>query len=177
MSWISDLQNKIDNKSKIQKVIGQLAVRSIQRNFDACGRPERWQGSIRAKMKGGKTLTLSAKLRNSIVAKVQGDIIRIGSNLRYAKIHQEGGVITPKSAKMLAIPLTAIAKVQEPKDFDNLFVYKSANNKVFLAQSKDKKLVCHYLLKRKVVIPARPFLVIPEEDKESYITAIRGHFF
>lgn len=40
-------------------------------------------------------------LMNSIDFKINGDTIVIGTNKKYAKIHNEGGVITPKKGKYL----------------------------------------------------------------------------
>ena len=83
----------------IRKLInGQLYVpfaerirRSIEMNFEHEGRPNKWEKSQRAKAEGGRTLSLSGKLRNSISYKISGDKITFGTNIIYAKIHQFGG--------------------------------------------------------------------------------------
>lgn len=50
---------------------------------------------------GKRILTDTGRLRRSIVGRVEGDRLVIGTNLIYARIHQEGGVITPKRARFL----------------------------------------------------------------------------
>lgn len=41
--------------------------------------------------KGGKTLTDTARLRKSIEHRATGDEVMVGSNVKYARIHQMGG--------------------------------------------------------------------------------------
>lgn len=41
--------------------------------------------------KGGKTLTDTARLRKSIEHRATGDEVTVGSNVKYARIHQMGG--------------------------------------------------------------------------------------
>ena len=49
-----------------------------------------WKKSERAKADGGKTLTDSARLKGSITSEGDAREIRVGSNVRYAAIHQLG---------------------------------------------------------------------------------------
>ena len=46
------------------RVIGKLATKSFQKNFDVGGRPTKWKPSKRVIQHGGKTLILSGALRN-----------------------------------------------------------------------------------------------------------------
>ena len=148
MSWIEELSRKVNNPTPLMKNISRLAIKSILRNFQIGGRPERWQESIRAKMRGGKTLTLTGKLRNSIKAAIHGYKIDIGSNLKYAKIQQEGGTIT----------------AHNPSGYLKFPIYTGKNKKEWRAV-------------KSVTLPARPFLIIPESDRKQYEEAIRGYFF
>ena len=50
---------------------------------------------------GGQTLTDTGRLRRSIDYATTSDTVMVGSNLKYARIHQKGGTITPKKAKKL----------------------------------------------------------------------------
>jgi len=50
----------------------------------------KWLPSLRAAAEGGKTLTLSARLKLSIRPIVGTDQIEIGTNTVYARRHQEG---------------------------------------------------------------------------------------
>jgi phage gpG-like protein len=49
----------------------------------------------------GKTLIKSARLRGSITSLPTADDVRVGSNLIYARVHQDGAVIVPKAGKFL----------------------------------------------------------------------------
>ncbi|MDR1398107.1 MAG: phage virion morphogenesis protein [Desulfarculales bacterium] len=61
---------------------------------DAKGRILKGSGKILKKGRkgGGKTLTDTARLRNSITSEVNGDSVLVGSNVKYARIHQLGGM-------------------------------------------------------------------------------------
>ena len=52
---------------------------------------------------GGKSglHVITGTLHRSITTEVKGFIARIGTNLKYARIHELGGIIRPKSAKAL----------------------------------------------------------------------------
>lgn len=52
------------------------------------------------RFKGG-----SGRLRNSLVARLQGDSIALKSPLKYALIQDQGGTIHPKAGKYLTIPM------------------------------------------------------------------------
>ncbi len=98
-----------------QDMAGRMEA-SIQANFDAEGRPERWAplsfaakvawhtrrksfwtkggGRMtargRAAWEGRKVLTDTGRLRRSIRAKAYADRVEIGTNVKYALFHQEG---------------------------------------------------------------------------------------
>lgn len=93
----------------------------------------------------------------------------MGTNLEYARLHQEGGTITPKSAKALSIPLTKEAsRAGGARNFPrDLFIWKNDDSAhAFLAEAVQKgkgkkgftQLLFHYILVDSVRIPARPFL-------------------
>jgi phage gpG-like protein len=116
----------------------------------------------------GTTLVQSSRLLRSIKYQISGDKILIGTNLAYAKIQHEGGTITPKKAKYLAIPLQKIAKVKSPRDFQNTFI----RNGIIFQKQADDKIIALYVLKKSVTIPARPYLFIDDQDEKIVITRI-----
>lgn len=61
-----------------------------------------WKKSHRAETTGGKTLTLSGLLRDSITHEVSAARLEVGTAKKEAAIHQFGGEIKPKSADALA---------------------------------------------------------------------------
>lgn len=76
---------------------------STQRRFADGKGPdgEAWKPSWRVQEKGGKTLIDSGRLLNSITSDSGDDFAEWGSNVIYARIHQLGGEILPKSKKAL----------------------------------------------------------------------------
>lgn len=71
-----------------------MLVSSIQENFRVGGRPERWLISHRARKEAGQTLLKTGRLMRSLTnPAVTAEGITLGSNLPYARIHQEGGDI------------------------------------------------------------------------------------
>lgn len=79
----------------------------------------------------------------------------IGTNLVYAGIQEFGGVVSPKTAKLLAIPVDAAARTAgSPRGQDLVFV-KTQGGQMFLM---DKEGKIRYSLRRSVTIPAHPYL-------------------
>jgi phage virion morphogenesis protein len=75
-------------------------------NFEAESGPDsvRWKPSQRAIEDGGLTLTDSGQLRQSITAASDATSAIAGTNLIYARIHQEGGVIAARPGSALRTP-------------------------------------------------------------------------
>ena len=121
---------------------GVHMIRSIEKNFQAGGRPTPWPPSMRAIRKGGKTLIDTARLKNSIVAQVIGDrTLRVGTNVAYAAAHQfgfSGTVTVPEHIRMVRqafgrrLPQPVAARVRQHS--------------------------------RRLRLPARPFVLVQDED-------------
>lgn len=170
MNVIADMAARGVNTRPLMGTIGHIILSSVTRNFESEGRPtkwrplseltreiydgrlmeklhatkgfkklkkeetrQRWESKFRAKS-GGKLLQGEGDLKKSIViGKVTNTSVEVGSPLIYARIHQLGGEIRPKSKSALLIPVGG------------------------------------GLLKlKKVVMPARPYLMLQVED-ETYI--------
>jgi len=136
-----------------------LVIQNFNRQTDPYGR--KWKPvKLNTKRKAStRALIDTGMLRNSIRSQVINDYtVRIGSPLVYAPTHQYGAVIVPKRARALLIPLTEETRYKDPS-------YIRSRYKTFIAlgivwgkrgrRSQPKPL---YLLKRRVRIPARPFL-------------------
>ena len=153
--------------------IGMYMTRSVLKTFQAGGRPK-WPASIRAMREGGRTLTLSGRLRSSVSHVADKQYVDIGANTIYAAMQQTGGLIRPKRKKALAVPLTKEARraqenVDSVRDIPDLFFIptKGGGDTIgILARKKarDKSIVPWFALKTKVKIPARPYLVFQESD-------------
>lgn len=103
---VKGLSDRLSRPQKPLKECGLVLLRSISKTFKAGGRPVRWKPSARTKITGGKTLIDTARLMRSITMKVTGKTLAVGTNVKYAAMHQLGGkvpgrTIFPKRAKAL----------------------------------------------------------------------------
>jgi phage virion morphogenesis protein len=91
--------------------IGAMLVTSTQDRFeretDPAGSP--WPASIRVQLEGGKTLTDTAFLRNSITFEADEGGVAVGTNAAYAATHQFGATIRPVTAKALAFEIGGVS--------------------------------------------------------------------
>ena len=107
-------------------------------------------------------------LRRSIDWEVNGLSGRYGSNLRYARVHEEGtdkmlgGPITPKNVTYLSIPLTAKARrYSSPRDMpdDLQFIPLKGRNPILVTMDENFEIKeVHWVLVKEVTIPPRPYL-------------------
>ncbi|WP_419832134.1 phage virion morphogenesis protein [Endozoicomonas atrinae] len=56
------------------------------------------------KIRTGQILSDTGRLRNSLSYKTGNDEVEVGTNVKYAAVHNFGATIRPKKAKMLAFP-------------------------------------------------------------------------
>jgi phage gpG-like protein len=124
------------------------------------------------KQKRKATLTDSGNLLNSIKYVIRDNTIVVGTNVKYARIHHEGGTIVPKKAKYLAIPLTPAAKVKKPLDWEDTFISKGI---IFRKLGKGK-IEALYKLQKSVKIPARPYMFIDSADQSQISNLITSYY-
>lgn len=128
---------------------------------------------------GNKTLRDNGQLMASIAPQNGNDWASAQTNLKYAKIHQEGGTISGKG-NGLWLPASHVTRqlmrkynAQKPGELisamkaDGYSCWRSG--KVFCAKKKQGKPFALFIIKQSVRIPARPFLYISEAD-EKHIT-------
>ena len=87
-------------------------------------------------------LMLSLRLFDSINFQVEGNAVRVGSNVIYARVHQFGAVIRPRTAKALRFRLGAIT----------------------VGPRGGKKKSSFLVFAHAVTVPARPYLGFGERD-------------
>lgn len=163
---IPEVKRLIDNaigviKTNALKALEIEAVRSIQKNFEAGGRPKWISSKKKGKLKGTKTLRVSGAL--SEVSAVRDDnagtvtLITSPDARAYARIHQEGGTINHPGGSRAR---------RKKRDGKSVFAKKNRDtgraNKVDVSFSKPYK----------IIIPPRPYLVIPKEDHQGIINAV-----
>jgi len=159
---------------------GVIGLRSVQKNFDVGGRPTKWKG----KRDGSAShLQRSGRLQRSIRYQLTADGVKWGTRQRHARLHQEGGTIRPKSKKFLSIPLDdkrifeAGAGAFFRRYPDRVFAtFDGAKGTVFLKDSPDDETGRPiFVLRRKVEMPARPFLLLQNEDLNAIVITFETH--
>jgi phage gpG-like protein len=78
----------------------------------------------------------------------------IGSNLKYAAIHEFGGRITPSRANNLTIPVPENKSLKKPREYSNTY-FKNGIMYEKISGKNSKRL---FFLKREVTLPARRYV-------------------
>lgn len=159
---------------KISKYLVSSATRKINSGIP----PENAPLTQEVKQ-GNKTLRDNGQLMASIAPQNGREWASAQTNLRYAKIQQEGGTIQGKG-KGLWIPASAKTRslmrrynAQMPGELiqsmkgDGYSFFRTG--KVFCARKKNGEPFALFIIKQSVTIPARPFMHIDEKD-EKHIT-------
>lgn len=109
------------NFTALHKEIGEHLVSSSRERFRTETAPDgtRWPQSIRARAEGGRTLTDTALLKNSISYRARPDRVEVGTNDKRAHTHQEGIEIRARHKKYLKFKIgnswVSVKKVRIPK--------------------------------------------------------------
>lgn len=129
----------------------------------------------------------SGRLRASVQSNVKdldGEwllFLRAGGgerDVRYANIHEKGGVIRPVHGKYLAIPLpiartaAGVSRYKSPRDVPVPLTFaQSRKGQPLLVESSGKNAGRPwYVLRRQVVMPARPYLAPALRQVEPVLT-------
>lgn len=156
MSGFNDIERNLKQvlteiKGKALKVLAVEAEKSIKMNFEAGGRPEKWEPRkhISKRQRGRKLLVISGNLSN-VTAEIDeyNNRVVIKTNplaSAYARIHQEGGVINMPARELK-------------------FRKKRTGETVFAGRRHKKITKMKQIKPYKITIPARPYLVIPTSD-------------
>jgi len=149
---LNALSDRMSKPQQALREIGLYLLGSIAKNFRAGGRPVRWKPSVRVMKHGGQTLVKSAGLKNSIVMQVSGKTLKIGTNKKYARIHQEGGRINKN--------------VTIGKHYRTI-------SKVYGRSIKPKRIeISAHDRKMNFTMPARPYLLIQDPSDWRIINRI-----
>ena len=90
-------------------------------------------------------------------------ILQPGPAQRYAGIHITGGVIRPRTARMLAIPLPAaqtaagVSRFSSPRQVEGLFAIRSKAGNLLLVKRSGQGITPFFVLKSQVTIPKRDY--------------------
>ena len=181
---MEDIANAIkaaaeDLKKKAIAVLEVEAVKSVQKNFEAGGRPK-WEPrkKVSKKQRGTKLLVVSGNMSN-VTAEAAGDKVVIKGNplsRAYSQIQNEGGVINVPSRAVRHRKVTS-GKNKGRTVFASSRASRFAGSRASrFAGSRNKKATETKTKAYKITIPARPFMVIPEEDRRMILGKIRDSF-
>ncbi|WP_420996232.1 phage virion morphogenesis protein [Cupriavidus sp. 30B13] len=163
---IERLESLGRSKRPLMRRLAAVMADAVEENFAQEGRPQ-WLGLAPRTLKrraGGKILQNSGRLAASIVSQVESDSAAVGTNVKYAAIHQFGGEIT-RAAHSGWVRLRTDARgnlVRQGKDG------KAAHLAVFAKDGHKRARTVRYTsAERKVKIPARPFLALTPADEDN----------
>lgn len=175
MERLSQLERAARNPAQAMKEVAAALLQSTRRRFETHTAPDgqKWQRlsprtaakRVSAKRKRGferiLRVTPDTGLYGSLTTYSDATTAIIGSNKQYASIHQFGGEVSIPERQQTIHMATRKGR--------NRFV--RANSRLNSKRSMDVKIKAH-----KVVIPARPYLGINDEDKAEILQTIEDHF-
>ncbi len=127
-----------------------------------------------------RTGNLAIKGMNYNVKEENNDIIgRVGNRMPYAKIHEFGGDIHPKTAKYLTIPLdeakTPAGVLKKPaREWGETFFTKIGIDKLLMFTKETGRPVPIFVLVKSVHIPERPYFRPSIREAKDKIIEIIG---
>lgn len=150
---LGDIINKLEHREPLMREIAAAMGDAVEENFKSEGRPAwaGWSPRYWYKRRGGKILQKSGRLAASINQFSDNESATVGTNVIYARIHQEGGEIKRKARSQ-----TLHFRQNKKGELGNRFVKKSRAN------FTQTVAVGAY----KIKMPARPFLHLTEQDVE-----------
>lgn len=112
-----------------------------------------------------------------------GTLVGVLKNVTYAAIQEFGGKITAKGRGMLPIPIHPLAKQRArmgrgPRSFPFLVLVKNRKGTVMLVKNvggRNARAEIFYILKKSVVIPARPYF-FPQTRNPATLSEMQAAF-
>lgn len=156
-SMLRAVGNAVGSSKTLFDSIGQAAVAEMKQNF-------RELNFARSRY-GHNFYNKQGTDRTEYVAGGNFALVRVRS---YQMLHKlKGGTVRARNVKMLAIPLSELAKQrgESPSRWDNLFLVKSKRGNLLLMSGKNKSdWQAHFILRRSVTHKPHPE-VIPERAR------------
>lgn len=150
---LGDLIKKLEHREPLMREMAAAIGDAVEENFAQQGRPAwmGWSPAYARKRHGGKILQKSGRLAASITQYSTNDEATVGTNVKYARIHQEGGEIS-----IAARSQKAYYRQNKDGSLNHRFAKKSQAN------FEQWNTIGAY----KIKMPARPFLHLTEDDVE-----------
>ena len=142
---------QLEHREPLMREMAAAMADAVEENFAQQGRPAwmGWSPNYARQRQGGKILQKSGRLASSITSFSTNDEATVGTNVKYARIHQEGGEI-----KIAARSQKAYHRQNKDGSIGNRFVKKSRAN------FEQWNTIGAY----KIKMPARPFLHLTDDD-------------
>ncbi|HCT6817420.1 TPA: phage virion morphogenesis protein [Morganella morganii] len=165
---LDKLVRGLENREPLMRRLAGMMADAVEENFAQEGRPKwmGWSPSTARRRRGGRILQLSGRLAGSIGSYSDNDSAVVGTNVKYARIHQEGGEIDIPARSQ-----RAYYRMGKDGTVGNRFVRKSRSN----------YSEWHTLPAYKIKMPARPFLQLDDWEQyrmvltiEDYLTRLTG---
>lgn len=165
---LDKLVKGLENREPLMRRLAGMMADAVEENFAQEGRPKwmGWSPSTARRRRGGRILQLSGRLAGSIGSYSDNDSAVVGTNVKYARIHQEGGEIDIPARSQ-----RAYYRMGKDGTVGNRFVRKSRSN----------YSEWHTLPAYKIKMPARPFLQLDDWEQyrmvltiEDYLTRLTG---
>ena len=155
---LGNLRGKLADLTPAMKEVGEIVKTSVTKNFEVGGRPP-WQKSKRAIKQGGQTLVDTGKLKNSQTYRAFNDRVEIGTHKPYAAVHQFGfsGTVSQHVK-------------QHTRKVHSRNVYKKGKK-----TASGITTVKAHGRNMRMNLPARPFLVVQDEDMTQIKKAIEEY--
>lgn len=99
---LTKVLNRLENVdfAKLHENIGEVLISTTHERFRNGRAPNgsKWKRGLKGT---GQTLVQSRLLRNSVTKRFSREGVEVGTNIKYARIHQKGGTIRAKKAEFL----------------------------------------------------------------------------
>lgn len=120
----------------------------------------------------------SAGLSKTITYNATARGLEVGTTDVRGRLLQEGGVVRPKRARALTVPVAKESYGKRAADFTGLFLVKRDGTRPLLARTRGKapELQVLFVLLDQVKINPHPFLFWTGEDEERLQTLVQRHF-
>ncbi|CDL80195.1 phage virion morphogenesis protein [Xenorhabdus cabanillasii] len=150
---MQQLTDGLGDRTPMMRQIAGIMADAVEENFKQQGRPAwlGWRPATAKKRAGGKILQHTGRLASSIQQFSDNDEALVGTNVKYARIHQEGGTINMPARRQ-----NAYYRMRKDGTVGHRFVQKSKSN------YSERNTIPAY----KIQMPARPFLTLTDSDTE-----------
>lgn len=170
---LAELGARLRDMRPIMDEIGAGMVARTVMRFETGTAPggTPWKPSRRALKESGRTLVLTARLKQSITHIASSDSVQVGSNVEYAAIHQFGGQIERRAYSRKV----AFRKVQGTNKAGQSFVRNLFARTRGATPPKRVELKPVTYGASTINMPARPFLGFDDADRADVVSIIRRH--